>query len=41
MGEGGFMGHDEHAIRDLIETWHRATASGELPTIVPEGNKVK
>src|SRR5918995_277433 len=28
------MSDDEQAIRDLIGTWHRATASGDLPRIL-------
>ena len=28
------MSDDEQAIRDLIGTWHRATASGDLPRIM-------
>ena len=32
------MSDDEQAIRDLIGTWHRATASGDLPRILsPDG----
>jgi uncharacterized protein (TIGR02246 family) len=26
--------NDEQAIRDLIATWHRATAAGDLPAIL-------
>lgn len=29
------MMNDERAIRDVIATWHRATAAGDLPTVLP------
>ena len=28
------MSPDERAIRDLVETWHRATAAGDVETVL-------
>ena len=29
------MTHDEQKIRELIETWHRASAAGEVDAVLP------
>ncbi len=28
------MGSDEHAIRELVETWHRATRAGDVDRVL-------
>ncbi len=29
------MESDEQSIRALVETWHRATAAGDVPQVLP------
>jgi uncharacterized protein (TIGR02246 family) len=29
------MGNDEHAIRQLVATWHEATAAGDVSRVLP------